>query len=77
MFFLSFHQSTIYGIIIIQNRFTISRQRKLEEQKWFYDHFKGGKFCKCLANIYLLKVNNRNTRKRCEICLKLTIKTRQ
>ena len=27
------------------------------------------------ANIYLLKCNNRNTRKRCEICSKLTIKT--
>ena len=27
------------------------------------------------ANIYLFKVNNRNTRKICEICLKLTIKT--
>ena len=27
------------------------------------------------ANIYLLKVKNRNTRKRCEICSKLTIKT--
>ena len=26
-------------------------------------------------NIYLLKVNNRHTRKRCEIFLKLTIKT--
>ena len=26
-----------------------------------------------LPNIYLFKVNNRNTRKRCEICLKLTI----
>ena len=26
------------------------------------------------VNIYLLKVNNRNTRKRCEICSKLTIK---
>ena len=26
------------------------------------------------ANIYLFKVNNRNTRKRCEICSKLTIK---
>ena len=25
--------------------------------------------------IYLLKVNNRNTRTRCEICSKLTIKT--
>ena len=27
------------------------------------------------AGVYLLKVNNRNTRKRCEICSKLTIKT--
>ena len=27
------------------------------------------------ANIYLLEVNNGNTRKRCEICSKLTIKT--
>ena len=27
------------------------------------------------ASIYLLKVTNRSTRKRCEICLKLTIKT--
>ena len=27
------------------------------------------------ANIYLFKVNNRNTRKGCEVCSKLTIKT--
>ena len=27
------------------------------------------------ANIYLFKINNRNTRKRSEICSKLTIKT--
>ena len=27
------------------------------------------------ANIYLFKVHNRNTRERCGICLKLTIKT--
>ena len=27
------------------------------------------------ADIYLLKVNNRNNRKRCEICSKLTIQT--
>ena len=27
------------------------------------------------AGIYLIKVNNRNTRNRCEICSKLTIKT--
>ena len=27
------------------------------------------------GNIYLFKVNNRDSRKRCEICSKLTIKT--
>ena len=27
------------------------------------------------VSIYLLKVNNGNTRKNCEICLKLTIET--
>ena len=27
------------------------------------------------AGIYLLKVNNRNTRTRCEVCSKITIKT--
>ena len=30
---------------------------------------------KSSANIYLFKVNNRNSRKRCEVCSKLTIKT--
>ena len=29
----------------------------------------------CQLDIYLFKVNNKNTRKRCEICSKLTIKT--
>ena len=29
----------------------------------------------CPANIHLFKVNNRNTRTRCEICSKLAIKT--
>ena len=29
----------------------------------------------CPVNIYLFKVNNHNTRKRREICFKLTIKT--
>ena len=27
------------------------------------------------ANIYLFKLNNKNTKKQCEICSKLTIKT--
>ena len=29
------------------------------------------------TNIYLFQLNNRSTRKRCEICLKLTMKTRE
>ena len=40
--------------------------------KYFYFHFRW----KYPVGIYLLKVNNRNTKKRCEICSKLTIKTR-
>ena len=32
-------------------------------------------FSKSLSGIYLIKVNNRNTRTRCEICSKLTIMT--
>ena len=40
--------------------------KKYQSKKWLY---------KLPANIYLYKVNNRNTRKRCEICSKLTIET--
>ena len=32
-------------------------------------------FYNLLANIHLFKFSNRNTKQRCEICLKLTIKT--
>ena len=31
--------------------------------------------CHLLAGIYMLKVNSKGTRARCEICSKLTIKT--
>ena len=43
-----------------------------QEQEEFISNF-----CttKVTANIYLFKVINRNTRKKCEICSKLTIKT--
>ena len=37
--------------------------------------FPGGSFLDTPAKIYLFKVNNRNTRKRCEICSKFKIKT--
>ena len=44
--------------------------------QWFYLHLRSlMKILRFPANIYLFKVNNRNTRKRREICSKLTIKT--
>ena len=39
---------------------------------YIYIQFKA---CICPASIYLFQVNNRNTRKTCEICSKLVIKT--
>ena len=51
--------------------------------KYVYAKKGGGDSCdkikdkrtKIPVGIYLLKVNNKNTRTRCEICSKLTIKT--
>ena len=37
--------------------------------KLVFDHWT------CQSNKYIIKVKNRNTKKRCEICLKLTMKT--
>ena len=34
----------------------------------------GRNYVRIPVGIYLLKVNNRNTSKRCEICLKITVK---
>ena len=42
---------------------------------WFVVHFSNVIFHGFPLNIYLFKVNNRNTRKRWKICSKLTIKT--
>ena len=39
------------------------------------DNFYCATFQKLQANNYLLKDNDRNARKRCEICSKLTLKT--
>ena len=50
IYFLSFYQNSIYGIIIIKSRFTISRQRKLEEHNLFYDSYKWCKFYKWSKN---------------------------
>ena len=40
----------------------------VKQHKWFPDY---------PTNIYLFKLNNRNTRKRCEIFSTLTIETRE
>ena len=51
-----------------------SQTRYNDKQKWYknvYEYLQQTN----PAGIYLLKVNNRNTRTRCEICSKLTIKT--
>ena len=63
------------------SKMRISKQKKVPYQissfLSFYD--KNNLITKISANIpagnYMLKVNNRNTRTRCEICSKLTIKT--
>ena len=39
------------------------------------NRYRIGKYTYQLLKIYLFKVNNKNTRKGCEICSKLTIKT--
>ena len=44
-------------------------------QHWVERGQNKSRACSFLANIYFLKVDNRNTRKKCEVCLALTIKT--
>ena len=53
--------------LLFLKKFFLSRGfLKYTSNTWF-EHFS--------ANIYLFKANNRNTKKRCEICSKLIIKT--
>ena len=58
----------------------VSEKNKLNDIKTFpvfpfYTSWKHQKILPDPAGIYLLKVKNRNSGTRCEICLKLTIKT--
>ena len=57
--------------------FFIFKQLEKYQNEYYPYNINLIRFCRRTfpANIYLLKVNNRNTRKRCEICSKLTIKT--
>ena len=52
----------------------LSTLDKVQEYTVFND-LSALEFMKYPANVYLFKFNNRNTRKRCEIRSKLTIKT--
>ena len=52
-----------------------SNQKSLFLKKNLKHKYLTGVWIRLPANIYLFKVTNRSTRKRCEICLQLTIKT--
>ena len=64
---------------IISLEFTIIPKNSISWQGWSIDFLIFINFSNrninVPASIYLLKVNNRNTGTRCEICSKLTIKT--
>ena len=60
------------------HRYTMPLRTKADglQRKWMQLLSRGGNFIfSSPANIYQLKINNRNTRKWCKICSKLTIKT--
>ena len=65
------HNIFVHGVHVLWN----SRDLKLIMPKKTKKKY----FCQissiCNSDIYLFKVNNINTRKKCEICSKLTIKT--
>ena len=70
-FMLSFQRLTFpcwfFNSSLVNFKYHLTRRRELVEWHSVIVAFNKG--------IYLLKVNNRNTRTRCEICSKLTIKT--
>ena len=57
--------SSIYG-----RTFFDENSERLKAENYFHKNVRSYP-----VGIYLFKVNNRNTRTRCEICLKLAIKT--
>ena len=69
--------------LIFDTRLTGSREKIWNEIKWINIILQNiilmveipSRVLVYPVGIYLLKVNNRNTRTRCEICSKLTIKT--
>ena len=66
-----------YFYKIIQERFNIQENKNgtPSSVEYFFKRLGGVVEHLCPAGIYLLKVNNRNTRKKCGICSKLTTMT--
>ena len=63
------HKGNSYGEIRLRFAILLAKILKFEKFKILRIRF-GNKFP---AGIYLIKVNNRNTRARCEICSKLKL----
>ena len=76
-----YHRKLVFGIILFSEFFcTLFKDLHTFKTGRFYYYLDKENilpFKICRANIYLLKVTNRNTRKRSEICSKLIIKTRE
>ena len=51
------------------------KQGKMRKKLWFLSKARKSQVNDNPAGNYMFKVNNRNTRTKCEICSKLTIKT--
>ena len=69
---LRFTEGILYSLLMWQNKETCSLKSKVFKSS---NVIITGWWSLIPANIDLFKVNNRNNRKRCEICSKLTIKT--
>ena len=60
---------------LLYDRYTTLKNKITELQTKFQKGTLGNRLNKNPVKIYLFKVNNRYTRKRCELCPELTIKT--
>ena len=67
---MPFEAESIWGSKVLH----FTRNRGVYTSSQMFDRVLNTPLRNFLTNIYLFKVNNRNTGKRCEICSKLTIK---
>ena len=63
------------SIVLLAFRTKVSCLSVMASSTQFYSSKSGSITANRPSDIYLLKVNNRNTRTSCEICSKVTIKT--